>query len=183
MKRNTGITLVIVCTMLAISILALGCGEAPEEPHNDTEWEDNATPVNGDTGTGALTISNTNIEEITDTEWQWVGLSGAAPSDQLQVPDPENYYLVFLEDGTYYFRADCNTGSGSYVIVGNSLTLEPGVMTLVACPEGSLDGEYLVFLTNVTSAAIEDGQLALYLENGQSRMLFDNAGEFDRDTA
>lgn len=176
-------TLVIVCTILAISILALGCGETPEEPQNDTVWDDNATPSDGDTGTGAVTISNANIAEITDTEWQWVGLSGAASSEQLQVPDPENYYLVFLEDGTYYFRADCNTGSGNYVIIENNLTLEPGVMTLMACPEGSLDGEYLAFLTNVTSAAIEDGQLALYRENRQSRMLFDNAGGFDRDTA
>jgi heat shock protein HslJ len=51
------------------------------------------------------------------------------------------------------------------------------MMTLVACGEESLDSEYLASLANVTSASIEDGQLILYLEEQENRMIFKNAQE------
>jgi heat shock protein HslJ len=178
MKRTAGRwNLVIVCTVLIISMFTLGCTGTPEGPGNDTGPGENMTPVNGDPEADAMEISEENIADIMDIEWQWVGLDGADPGSQLQVPDPENYNVAFVEDDLYYFRADCNTGSGEYIIEGSSLTLEPGVMTLVACSEESLDTEYLASLTNVTSAAVEDGQLVLYLQEQDSRMLFRNADE------
>jgi heat shock protein HslJ len=56
-------------------------------------------------------------------------------------------------------------------------------MTLVACGEDSLDSQYLASLNNVTSAATENGQLILYLEDQENRMLFDNGGDFEQDSA
>jgi heat shock protein HslJ len=178
MKRTAGRwNLVIVCTVLVISMFTLGCTGTPEGPGNDTGPGENITPVNGDTQADAIEISEENIADIMDIEWQWVGLAGEGAGSQLQVPDPENYNVVFMEDDIYYFRADCNTGSGEYTMEGSILTLGPGVMTLVACSEESLDTEYLASLTNVTSAAIEDGQLVLYLQEQDNRMLFRNADE------
>ena len=163
--------------MMAFSAFTLGCTETPEGPGNDTSPEDNITPVNGDTEAASIEISEENIADIRNIEWQWTRLDEEGPGRQLQVPDPENYNIVFLEGGIYYFSADCNTGSGDYTMEGSSLTLEPGMMTLVACGEESLDSEYLTSLANVTSASIEDGQLILYLEDQKSRMIFKNAGE------
>ncbi|MCQ6962905.1 META domain-containing protein [Methanolobus chelungpuianus] len=184
MKRKTYIwTLTVVCALLTFSVFTLGCTETPPEEENDTGIDGNTTPENGGTGTDAVMISEENIDSIIGTEWQWAELSGPMPADQLLVPGPENYYLVFSEDGIYYFRADCNTGSGNYTLEGESLTLEPGVMTLVACGEDSLDSQYLASLNNVTSAATEEGQLILYLEDQENRMLFDNGGDFEQDSA
>lgn len=184
MKRTTCIwTLAVVCTLLTVSFFAPGCTEAPQGTENETGMDDNVTPGTEDTGAGAMAISGDNIKDITGIEWQWVELNGTIPSNQLQVPDPENYYLAFKEDGTYYFRADCNTGSGNYTLAGESLTLGPGMMTLVACGEDSLDSQYLASLSNVTSAATEDGQLVLYLGDQENKMLFDNAGDFEQGNA
>lgn len=184
MKRMTYTwTLAAVCALLTISLFTLGCTEAPQGTENDTDIGQNMTPGNGDTWIEAAMISEENIDSIIGIEWQWAELSGPMPADQLLVPDPENYYLVFTRDNMYYFRADCNTGSGNYLIEGENLTLEPGVMTLVACAEDSLDRQYLASLSNVTSAAVEDGQLILYLEDQENRMLFDNAGGFEQDSA
>lgn len=183
MKRTTYVwTLAVVCALLTFSVLTLGCTETPSGEENDTVIDENMTPGNGDTEADAMMISEENIDSIIGTEWQWAELSGPLPGDQLLVPDPENYYLVFTEDDIYYFRADCNTGSGNYVLEGEGLTLEPGVMTLVACGEYSLDSQYLASLNNVTSAATEEGQLILYLEDQENRMLFDSAGVFEQDS-
>ncbi len=173
MKRTAGRwNLVIVGTVLIISMFTLGCTGTPEGPDNDTGSGENMTPVNGDTEADIVEISEENIADIMDIEWQWVGLAGEGAGSQLQVPDPDNYNIAFVEDDIYYFRADCNTGSGEYIIEGSNLTIEPGVMTLIACSEESLDTEYLASLTKVTSAAVENGQLVLYLEDKQSKMLF-----------
>jgi heat shock protein HslJ len=177
MRRKDRWVLSLVCLMMAFSAFTLGCTETPEGAGNDTILEDNVTPVNGDTEAVSINISEENIVDMRNIEWQWTGLDGEGPGSQLQVPDPENYNIVFLEDGIYYFRADCNTGSGDYTMEGSSLTLGPGMMTLVACGEESLDSEYLASLANVTSASIEDGQLILYLEEQESRMIFKNAEE------
>lgn len=181
-KAYTGI-LTVVCILLVISVFTLGCTETPQGNDNGTNIDENATPGTNYTGTGATMISGDNIEDVTDIEWQWVGLNGTTPSNQLQVADPENYYLVFTENGTYYFKADCNIGSGNYTLEGEKLTLEPGVMTLIACGEDSLDSQYLASLSNVTSAATENGQLVLYMEDQENRMFFNNAGDFEQGNA
>jgi heat shock protein HslJ len=47
-------------------------------------------------------------------------------------------------------RADCNTGSASYSIDGDQLSITPGPMTLAACGPTSQD---TIFLTDLMSAA------------------------------
>ena len=59
------------------------------------------------------------------------------------VPDPENYTLTFDTDGTFSGKADCNQVSGGYTTSGSDLTIMPGPTTMMACPEGSLDGQFL----------------------------------------
>ena len=83
-------------------------------------------------------------------------------------------------DGTYYIKADCNSGSGNYILEKNSLTLDPPVATLIACGPESMDNEYLSLLTSVKSAAFEDGQLIFYSEDADQKMFFTNAGRAEQ---
>ncbi|MCZ7670471.1 MAG: META domain-containing protein [Chloroflexi bacterium] len=56
------------------------------------------------------------------------------------MPDPENYTLVFNEDGTFNAQVDCNRANGRYATsTTGSIFMEAGPMTMAACPEGSLD--------------------------------------------
>jgi heat shock protein HslJ len=96
------------------------------------------------------------------------------------VPDPENYTLAFFADGTYYIKADCNSGSGTYTLDGNNLIPGPTTITLMACGPESMDGEYLSLLPTVEAATIEDGQLVLYPGNEGDKMFFVNGGEAEQ---
>ena len=89
---------------------------------------------------------------------------------------PENYTLAFFPDGTYYIKADCDRGSGNYTLEVNSLNLGPATITLIGCGPDSTDSKYLELLSNVKSAAFENGQLILYSENAGDRMFFTNGG-------
>ncbi|CUS04479.2 protein of unknown function [Candidatus Promineifilum breve] len=109
--------------------------------------------------------------------WQW---TGAVPTDgtAITVANPELYTLALLDDGSYVFRADCNSGTGQYTLDGTTLTLLPGIMTLVACDADSLSDLYLGFLGQVASFGLgEDGVLVLTLADG-STLAFANGGPF-----
>jgi heat shock protein HslJ len=114
--------------------------------------------------------------EIIDITWQWAELIETEPASQSLVPDPENYTLVLLSDGTYQVQADCNVGSGAYRLEGNKLTLLPGPMTLAECEPDSLYDLYLTTLGSVESLSIEDGRLILHLRGDAGRMVLRDAG-------
>ncbi len=141
----------------------------------------------GSSGSSGSSESTENIIEglepisadnITNVEWQWTSFQDSdSPDTQITVPDPENYTLALFADGTYYIKADCNSGSGTYTLEGNSLILGPAAITLMACGPESMDGEYLSLLPTVEAAALEDGKLVLYPGNEGDKMFFVNGGE------
>ncbi len=65
------------------------------------------------------------------------------------------YWVQFLPDGGFSFRADCNGGFGSYEMDGSSVTLGPLGTTLMLCPDGGRGGEFIDALTSVTSWEID----------------------------
>lgn len=65
------------------------------------------------------------------------------------------YWVQFLPDGGFGFRADCNGGFGSYEIDGSSMTLGPLGTTLMLCPEGGHGSEFMDALASVTSWSID----------------------------
>lgn len=148
----------IVFILLTGAFLVSGCIDSTDE--NGTE------------------MTEIKPEEIINIQWQWSEMTGNASDSQLTIPDPGNYILVFVPDGTYLIKADCNRGSGNYILEGNNLTLEPGPITLAYCGDQSLDDEYLSALGNVTSLDLESEQLILYTKN-EEKMIFDNGGAFD----
>lgn len=120
--------------------------------------------------------SSGSPEELFDTTWEWQQLIETAPAAQSVVPDPENYNIVFNQDGIYNAKADCNMLSGAYEIEGNSITLLPGPSTLAECgPDSSYD-LYVGFLAQVDGYELENNRLILTFGNGAGQMIFANAG-------
>jgi heat shock protein HslJ len=140
--------------------------------------------VGGQDGFGNLKSSSIEIIEESSPEptrdpaaglvgptWEWIRVIGGPQGDQ-SVPDPADYTLVFEEDGSFSFRADCNSGSGTYVASGERLMMAVGPMTLAQCAPESLSDDYLSLLGGARRFKIDGSQLALYLQ-GSSYMVFE----------
>ena len=136
-----------------------------------------ATFVN--VGPAEVPATETAAQEVDllDTVWQWTAHVDAAAT-ATAVANPERYTLAFLDDGTYAFVADCNSGSGTYTRDGETLTLLPGAMTRVACEAGSLSNDFVAFFDQVVSYTFEGDGLLLTLADG-SALALDNGGPFD----
>jgi heat shock protein HslJ len=113
-----------------------------------------------------------NASSISNVTWEWAGTIEQDTKTPLVVPDPKKYTIMFMENGTYHIVADCNTGSGTYVLDNDSITLNPGAMTLMECGEGSIANKYLAYLGNADAVVLEGEQLKLYLKGSDDRMLF-----------
>ena len=116
-------------------------------------------------------------DPLVGTVWQWTAHVDASAT-ATAVENPERYTLAFLDDGSYAFVADCNSGSGSYTRDGAILTLLPGAMTRAACEAGSLSNEFAGFFDRVVSYTLEGDTLLLTLDDGTALALA-NGGPFD----
>jgi heat shock protein HslJ len=120
-----------------------------------------------------LSSGAADVSSITGITWQWTELVETAPAAQSVVPNPENYTLLLLPDGTLSIKADCNGVGGSYTLEGNALTIALGPSTMAYCGEQSLDQLYLGLLDSVDGYNIQDGRLVLSLQNGAGTMTLD----------
>ena len=113
---------------------------------------------------------------ITDIIWQWTSVSNRTTGETTTVTTPENYTITFREDGSLSGKADCNNFTGTYS-QESGFSIKVGASTMAACPEGSLDQQYLQLLGEVAAGG-PDGQggLALETPGGEKRMLFKNGG-------
>ena len=105
--------------------------------------------------------SSSSGSALTGKTWQWTASTTTVPASQSVVPDPENYTLTFNTDGTFSGKADCNQVSGEYTTSGSDLTLTLGPTTMMACPEGSLDGLFLEGLGKASSYTISGSDLTI----------------------
>ena len=113
---------------------------------------------------------------ITGIVWQWESVTEQPTGETTTVPDPQNYTIIFNEDGTFEGQADCNAIGGTYS-QENGFTITPGPSTMAFCGEESLDQQYIALLDQVVAGG-PDGAGGLALENagGQLRMSFSNGG-------
>jgi heat shock protein HslJ len=105
--------------------------------------------------------SSSSGSALTGKTWQWTGSTTTVPASQSVVPDPENYTITFNTDGTFSGKADCNQVSGDYTTSGSDLTITPGPTTMMACPEGSLDGLFLEGIGKASSYTISGSDLTI----------------------
>jgi heat shock protein HslJ len=114
---------------------------------------------------------------ITNINWLWGALIETDPESQSLVPDPLIYTLIFYLDNTLVYQADCNTGSGTYAINGDQLSMQIGVSTQAECGEDSLSDQYVSLLGNVISYTLQaDDRLFLGLQDNTGLMIFNYGG-------
>jgi len=93
--------------------------------------------------------------------WERRDPNGGA-SAAIEVPNPEEYNLIFNEDGTFFAQLDCNRGSGIYATPGDgSLMMELGMTSKAFCPEGSLFNQMLETFPGAAQYRIEEDGAAL----------------------
>jgi heat shock protein HslJ len=149
MKRKN---FVIALLVIVLGLLAVACG-----------------------GTNATETPST-YNTITGIVWQWVSTTNSSTRETVTVPDPENYTIVFNEDGTLTGKADCNNFTGTYS-QENGFSIILGASTMAACGEGSLDQQYLTLLGSVAAGGPDGaGGFALETAGGEQRMTFTNGG-------
>lgn len=177
---SIGMVLLLIGVITAVSF-SPGCTEqegAPVEPSDNTSTEPAENTPAEPLENATEELEPVSADEIIGIKWQWTSFQDSdSPETRITVSDPENYTLALFPEGTYYIKADCNSGSGTYTLEGNNLTLGPAAITLMACGPESMDGEYLSLLPSVGSAALEEGQLVLYPGVEGDKMFFTNGGE------
>ncbi|MFO7679362.1 MAG: META domain-containing protein [Chloroflexota bacterium] len=91
-------------------------------------------------GTPLDSMTHTPDPDLVNKTWAWETRDPNGNSiDPITVINPENYTLVFNEDGTFNAKVDCNRANGRYATdQPGSIFMELGMMTMAACPEGSL---------------------------------------------
>ncbi|MGD2078547.1 MAG: META domain-containing protein [Chloroflexota bacterium] len=110
---------------------------------------------------------------LLDVQWNWEMFQDTADINSFDVPDPSDYRIQFLADGTAQIEADCNMVQATYTTDGSSsLTITMGPSTMAFCGEESLDNIYLSRLSEVVSYVVEDGVLYLNLINDAGNMVF-----------
>jgi heat shock protein HslJ len=105
---------------------------------------------------------------LTGTPWQLTAITEKVPAFQGVVPaeSQPNYTITFATDGTYSGKADCNNMNGAYTTTSSGgITITPGAMTLMACPEGSMADQYLAGLAAATTYVVDGDQLTLTLKD------------------
>jgi heat shock protein HslJ len=94
--------------------------------------------------------AKTEDPQITGPVWQWVQTLYNDGSKAVPV-DPQNYTVQFREDRTFNVKADCNLKGGTYSTDGKRITIQITHSTMAACPEDSMEDE---FVRNLRAGAI-----------------------------
>jgi heat shock protein HslJ len=109
----------------------------------------------GATGDGAA---------LTGKLWQWTESTISEPAT---IADPTRYTITFADDGTYSAKIDCNQASGAFTTTEDGgITIQPGPMTLVGCPDDSQADVFLAGLLGATSYTVTDSELVLTTATG-----------------
>ena len=110
--------------------------------------------------------------------WEWQG--SQYNDDTEAVPDdPSRYTIEFLDDGTASIKADCNQVRADYVANedDSTLSITPGPSTKVACPEDSLDSEFMRDLEGAGIYFFDDaGDLLIDIKFDSGTMRFSRSG-------
>lgn len=109
-------------------------------------------------------ISNTKqLTTLLNNQWKLTELPGVD-----DITSAEDSYTISFDtkEGRAFGVADCNRYFGSYTIADkNKLSFGAMGSTLMACPNNSLEQQYLKMLSNVNSYLV-DGDTLMLMNNG-----------------
>ena len=113
------------------------------------------------------------VPQLTGTVWQWVQTL-YNDDRRAMPPEPQNYAVQFLEDGTLSVKADCNMKGGSWSASPEEkrIAIEITHSTMAACTEGSLENEFVRGLSGAAIYFMKDGDLYIDLKYDSGTMRF-----------
>ena len=95
--------------------------------------------------------------------WQWAGTQ--YNNDTTAVPSQsEDYTVQFDADGTVAVRADCNRKGGRYAVDAQQIVIEITRSTRAACPDGSLEDQFVRDLTGGAIWFFKDDDLYIDIQ-------------------
>lgn len=107
---------------------------------------------------------------LTGHEWQLSRISMG--QDSLAVPT-EAPTILFTDSAAVYGFAGCNRFFGSYTVAEkDQMTVQPGGMTMMMCPEGQFENEFMKALAGVTTYMLSADELKLTDAVGNVTMVF-----------
>ncbi len=111
-----------------------------------------------ESGELVMNQKDSNLEGIV---WVLSAMGEKAVKESEQVESPT--ILFNTEEASFSGNASCNQYFGSYKLKGpNSISISDKMgVTKMACPDMSLEDEFLEFLPRVTSYSFEEGKLKL----------------------
>lgn len=170
-------TLTIADNQITVEMLAQGPDDPMCCPSQQTTqvYElqgDTLALVDETTGGAEGSAEGSGESALAGTTWVWSQTQ--MNDDTLKTPAMEGAFtLTFGEDGTAGATTDCNTYSGSYTEDGGSLAIDLPAATLMACPDGSQEQEFIADVTSINGYIITDeGDLALLLPFDSGSMIF-----------
>lgn len=110
---------------------------------------------------------------LTDTGWRLVSLDSAG--GPTIVEGPSTFTVTFGADGQAAFQVDCNRGRGSWQATAatpdsGTLSFGPIAVTLMMCPQPSLDTRVAAALSGVGGWRIQDNQLTMTPASGDTTL-------------
>ena len=111
--------------------------------------------------TSCAVLNPAGTNELNGTNWKLLYIRKSAPIASRPI-------TISFEDGQVHGSSGCNSYFGEYKINGNEISFGPLAATEMACmdPDGIMqqEQEYLTFLSDVVTYAIEGNQLILKKE-------------------
>lgn len=102
--------------------------------------------------------STDSLTQLGSKEWNVTSIMGKTLiADEQKNGLPS---LNFSDNGKLFGSTGCNTFTGSYKLAGTSLSLEPGSMTKMFCPE-STEQDFLNAIKQVTNVKMDGSTLNL----------------------
>lgn len=130
---------------LALTLMATSCTNSKEQSVADNNSHAQDVVVNADIK-GQWYLENIVLNDTVNVR----------PSEV--APEAEQY--IVFEDSTYSIITNCNSISGSYTLVGDSIILGAGPMTEKACENMATEDALRNILPNIATVSVENDSVA-----------------------
>jgi len=114
--------------------------------------------------------------QLINLNWQWTDWTDEE-SQQTLIGNPDQYVIIFQNDGSIDILADCNFGNGTYALDGNAMDISIDAMTEIECNQGSLSEEFVTLLDQVSDYQLTIPKLTLNLGEEAGNIGFANGGQ------
>ena len=164
--------LALVSAVFLLTILLAGCSSLPVTPAPATTGGATATPtitpaVAAVTGSSSFpTGVNWRLFSYTDGKGGMATVIGEKPITAL-----------FRTDGTATGSSGCNQYTAGYTTSGSSISITPGISTMMACAPAVMDQEsrYFLLMSKATTYSVNGDNLLFFDSSGSAILAYNRA--------